>query len=318
MSEPRQYACSIEVWGLEPKTLPETFGATKFLVRSPGELDDLASLVGATVSDHQRVTLAEEYRSAFSRRESPGTAALHCVCADDPQSALAQAEREIKLTIDCMNFFSDLGPTHLQSPLRVRLRGSPAHRELRVAVAENGDCFMIGEPGLPRNFSLRVLRQSTGGLRKSIDRVEELLRGSELTDVQKRLLRAVRWGGLATAEPSGGLQFLSFMIALECIVKPSRIRNIRETVAKRTAGLQALTDIERQAIKRDLEDLYVHRSAVVHTGSLVVSERDGESLTSQMRRRSKGAIITLLIDPVVSELTSFDELTTYLDRFDVP
>ena len=151
---------------------------------------------------------------------------------------------------------------------------------------------------------------------RSIDRVEALLQDCSRTEVQERLLRAVRWSGRATAAHSSEEQVLFAMMALECIVKPTRISQVTETVAKRAAGLQALTEADRKAVQKELENLYSQRSAVAHVGALDASPQGARSLESLMRKYSKGAILTLLIDPVVNDFTSFKELTAHLDRFD--
>ncbi len=313
MSDLQQYACLIEVWGLESKSLPERFGATQFMVRGDAEIDAAALLVGANIYERQRRFVATERLSAPNGRQTAAIAALHSVRADGLESALTLAEAEVELVLDCMNFFSDLLRTHRQSPLRLRLHGAPPHRELRVAVAEDGDCYTMGMAGQPRNFSIKALHEASGTVRKSIERVETLLRSRSRTEVEERLLRAVRWGGRATAERSADKQLLFMMIALESVVRPTKMGPVTETVAKRAAGLLALSESTRNLAKTELRKLYARRSSVAHVGGLGIPVPEETEHTSRMRSYAKSVILSLLVDPRVGACASFEDLSAYLE-----
>ena len=313
MSNCQQFACLIEVWGLIPGPLPAAFGATTFIVRGDGEFDAMARLVGASINDRQEETHDADVRRTLASRQTHATAAIHCVDASEFALALALAEEEIELTIDCMNFFSDL-TAYIQSPLSIRLHESPAHSELRAAVAEDGNCFNLSGHGRPRNFSVKALHDTTGIVREAIDRVEALLQNPERTEVQERLLRAVRWSGRATAERTSDKQLLFAMIALECIVKPFPIKYVKRTVARRAARLLSLTDADQGVLQDALKDLYAQRSEVAHVGAVDVSRLKEGQLQSRMRRLTKSAILTLLTDPEVNNYASLSQLADHLDH----
>lgn len=317
MSDLQRFSCLIEVWGIDPRDLPDEFGATKFISRGDGELDAAASLLAATISDHQREAAVAERRPASTGRHAGATAALQCVYADTREVALTLAEEEVELTIDCMNFFSDLGPLYRQSPLLIARRGTPPHGELRLAIAEDGDCHTVREPGPPRNYSIKVLRDAKGVVRESVDRVEALLRNRARTEVEERLLHSVRWGGRATAASAKEEQLLFMMIALESVVKPTKMRGATKTVARRAASLQAYTEEERSVVQAELEQLYDRRSSVAHVGLLDVVKPEQHLKTSRMRKYAKGVVLSLLTDPRVRELTTFDELAHYLQNISI-
>ena len=150
------YECWIEVFGLDSAALPATFGSTRFTLLGEPSLDQLRGLVE---SKHQ-VQQAEKIAMINDRLagEVVGrTAAIQIVTARDQTAALGIAEREVRATLECLNFFANLIPYNF-STVRIASGGSDKGVALRVTVAESGSFNHGGRVSAPWTYSIAKLR----------------------------------------------------------------------------------------------------------------------------------------------------------------
>lgn len=113
------------------------------------------------------------------------------------------AEREVRATIECLNFFSDIIPGNYTSLFLPTERKSNSIEWATVAT-ESGSVSTFGvftdTEALAGGFSIKRLRQNESPVvRSAVKRVESLLKKSN-HEMEELMLRAVRWGGRATAE----------------------------------------------------------------------------------------------------------------------
>ena len=130
----RGYECWVEVEGLDKGSLPASFGNTRFVVLGDAEVDALKAVVEEkhTVD---KTGMDQIIHIAGEIRGSP--VAIQRVRARDNKAALLLAEREVQITLECLNFFADVVPYN-RARLRIA-RGKPSKgNTLQMALADEG------------------------------------------------------------------------------------------------------------------------------------------------------------------------------------
>ena len=87
------------------------------------------------------------------------------------------------------------------------------------------------------------------------------------SDLEKSIIMAIRWLGLGVANEVLSDRFLSFAIALECLlIKRGEKGDKAEPISKRAAFILGTTPKECDEIVNEMKLLYDIRSAIVHQG----------------------------------------------------
>ena len=301
------YECWLEVEGLELASLPAQFANTRFALVGDAEIESLSNLV----KQKQSVASAEklEYidRVAKEIRERP--VAIQQVKARDERAALSLATREVQVTLECLNFFADAVPYN-RARLWISRGGSRRGSSLQMALADEGSLLYSPKADVPWEFSLGRLRELDGPVGDALARVETLRAKDERSEVEELLLRAVRLVGRAATAYRPEDKFLFSVIALDCIVRPAGGHGAGPTVASRVARVLPGSRSDRERLESQLRELYNVRSALVHDGSLEVTE-DDRAVVHTIALRT---VVWALTSPDVEGHVSLHDLEGYFDQ----
>lgn len=302
------YECWIQVDGLAPSGLPGSFGATRFVEIGEKDIDQLMSIV-ETKHKMQREEKIQWLQGSLGDRIRGRTVAIQTVNARDDSVALALAEDEVEVTLECLNFFAELIPYN-RSRLRVPVGGRERGNTLRMAIAETGSFLHSPRASKPSTYSLRRLREDEGPIREVVQRVEALHSADTLTKVEELLLRAVRWCGRAAAAQSPEDKLLFATVALECLAIPDNSNELTYRLSHRAARLLGTELDHRMEIAKEVKRLYGMRSKVVHDGRFEVTEDDsGMAYAIAMR-----ITLRLLTDPEIQEARSVQDLRDFFEK----
>ncbi len=229
----------------------------------------------------------------------------------DVEAAKISALKELALTLDIINFFSDLIPYQKG---HIFLPGDNERVKINVPVISQGPKpnFTFGweivGPLMP--FSLQQLLDTNKKRNLGFSKITDLLT-KKRNGLEDRLVSAIQWAGKATVEGKKEEAFLLYAISLESLVL---LDNEKEelTYRLRTRVAHLLgKDIEnRKKISAKVRDLYKIRSKIVHSGWYQVTDAD----LSLMRLYSKGCILRILNDEPFSSMNSINSLVGWFNE----
>ena len=201
-----KYDCWIEVGGLDEKSLPSSFGRVRFVAVNQYQLRTLRR---TTARGHS--SQASSLRRSFDRILGHSFGVV-TTTARDTRAALNLAKREVRASVECLNFFSDLVP---YNDAWVFLPGEHESTDTTAfAVDQVGAVFMtMAKAGPMGTYSFAKLR-ARGPFQGTIRRVRALLQKQSRNAVEELLLTAVRWSGRATISERREEAFLLYAIAL--------------------------------------------------------------------------------------------------------
>lgn len=233
-TSPEEYECWVEVSGLDTSSLPETFGAVRFVVFDEEQIHSIETKnKGGRQVKH--ITVDRDLTEFLSGR----TTAVVEFEAHDRDAAEKLARRKVSATLECMNFFSDLRPVG-QGPCQFLSVGrKPLSTSGRLIVSSSSEVpyiFKILNDGPAIPFSIAWLRRHADGkISEAISRTEELLKKQKRNKVEDLLLMSVCLGGRAEVKRTREESFLMFMIALECLILPKQYMELRYRLSQRAA-----------------------------------------------------------------------------------
>ena len=303
----RGYECWVEVEGLDHDSLPASFGNTRFVVLGDAEIGALEALVEEKHTVDKTGKMEHINRLAGEIRGSP--VAIQRVNARDNKAALLLAEREVQITLECLNFFADLVPYN-----RARLRIARGKRSegntLQMALADEGSFLYSPQATMPWEFSLDKLRELEGAIGEALERVEELRAKRDRSEVDELLLRAVRWVGRAVAATRTEDKLLFAAIALDCVTRPRRRHDVRQQLSSRAAHVLSSGGEDQERLETEIRRLYDIRSTLVHDGRLEVTEDDRAAMQTIALR----TVVWALTSSDFGSATTLDELEAYFNR----
>ena len=298
--EPSTFQCWTEVCGLDVKSLPASFGRVRFVFVNQYQLRRLCRTVSSKFFKRR---LSKDKRV---RGRCFGVVACE---ARDSVAARYLAEREVRATVECINFFSDLTP---YNDSWLFLPGEQATTATRaIAIEEQGRYgFFSSSVGPFGGYNVRGLKH-TLGIGGAVRRVHNLLRLHPRDDVQETLVTSVRWAGRATIARAHEESFLLYAIALECALLPKTGEGeLSHRLSQRVAKLVGRTVASRLKYQNRMRDLYRIRSRIVHSGHYAVEEGQ----LWQMRDIAKGIILKLISDARVARIRKTDDLEQWYER----
>lgn len=246
-----------------------------------------------SAENQQEKTADTEHLFPKFSSDNPVTAVVK-VKARDRKAAEELAERKLRTTLECLNFFQHLTSNKWQS-LSIGQKQPDSSTKMvircpdgRIHMSKIADCR-------PSDlFSIKKLRRDADGMvSAALDRVENLLKeDTTKNSVGKLLLTSVCLAGKASAEKVRETSFLMFVIALECLVLPEGNTELNYRLSQRVAWLLGGNPGERQNLKNLIKELYGTRSNIIHNGHYEISEE--EHLKAY--RIVKKSILKLLTD----------------------
>jgi hypothetical protein len=145
-----------------------------------------------------------------------------------------------------------------------------------------------------------------------MDRASELLARSSPTDLERRIVTALRWAGRARVEHRRDEAFLFCAIALEALMGKATSRaGVTKRVRLRVTRLLGLLPEARKEIFTLMGPLYDQRSEIVHTGD---SSRLADADIEIVRIFVNRAITGLLTDKRFTRMRTCAELDEWFEK----
>ena len=298
------HECWVEIEGVNPSSLPASFGLTKFEVLGESHFNELKEIVSSDSVD-PKVKL--EMVSQFARTRTGSVVAIQSVSARDMAGALHVARREIGLTIESINCFADLIPFN-SARLKIAHGKPDTGSSIKFSKSQDGSFLISPDYKTPFNLDMQRLREIEGFSGDARARVDELLSTHPRSRVQELMLRSVRWLGRAVAAETSEDGLLNSVIALECLTLPKKLESkIASTFSRRVARILDENGSKYERLVKDVKRLYNIRSRLVHDGSLEVSEND-RAYCQSMAMAAVFTVITRSDIETIDSLEKLDEI----------
>ncbi len=278
----------LEVAGLVTEELPRTVGSIEFYART-----DAAS--------HPPPPGSSRVPAAYARVP---------VKAVDPNAAIEAGIRELRQTLDVLNYF---GGVVGNSGARVYLPWEAKAFPLKVGIsdAQGTDPSLMHRewrgPWIP--FYLNLLFGTPRAERGGFPRAVEILSRTR-SKLEERLLSAIQWAGRATVEERREEAFVLFTVALESLlVNRNEKDQITQRFAIRGAHLIGRDFASRKILYKRLKELYGLRSAIVHSGSTQIADADRDTIAYFVRV----AIYTMLVLEPFCDMRTVEQFHSWFE-----
>ena len=303
-ASPSHWEAHLRVEGLALDGLPSKFGKAQFYLADEERIGRLRERID-TIIDSGKAEQAARESAKQSLVRGIGQFADQAVVVIDLEAAeagaaLSSAERELRLTLDVINFYSDI-----LYPLGLRIQAYPLGQLCPIKTVS-----VLFKEG---TLAVSVLHHSVGPLSKfsfgamdaekaermGFKRMSAILERNSRNRLEERILSAMQWAGRATVNVRPEESFLQYAIALESITLGSQ-QDVELTyrLSLRTALLVGSRVDSRKMIRRQVRDLYNVRSRIVHSGHYEVSDAD----LNLIRMFSKTCILRVLSEePFLSQ-----------------
>lgn len=293
--------------GLAPEGLPSKVGKVEFAVFGDQQLDMFRDAVAKHAVDEEQRELRRQLLEELSQEKDLVGHVVGAVevAAVEGRAAESLATRELRLTIDVVNFYS--GYAHLSLPgdadaAQVVIPKLVVEGSQRSSISVNHTRRgRLGELSLPKLWELDSQRNL------GFSRVANLL-GGQRNDLEEKIIASIQWAGRATAEIRKEESFLLYAIALESIVLSDNAPiELTYRLRVRVAHLLG-DDVEsRRDLFTKLGDLYKIRSMIVHSGRYQVTDAD----LSLLRGITKAALIRICTGSEFLSMSSPKELAEW-------
>jgi hypothetical protein len=289
---PTPWWIHLEVSGLVKEELPRKVGSVEFYVRShaASELPQPGGLTQGIVTT---------------------TYASVPVKAADSDAAKELAIRELRQTIDLLNYFGGLLGNR---EARVYLPWEARAYSLNAGISQTeGHHFTLRHhewhgPYIP--FYLNLLFETEKAKRAGFPRALEIASKANRSSLEERLLSAIQWAGRATVEERREEAFVLFTVALESLLVDKHEKDqITQRFAIRGAHLIGKDYDSRKLLYERLKKLYALRSKIIHSGSTEIADADRNAIAHFVRV----AIFTMLKLKPFSDMRTVEEFHTWCE-----
>lgn len=305
--KPESHMVRLEVQGLDPNDLPRQMGDVKFYVADETSVPEaVTSEKDATnEADKKRREGARVLRNNIINSMRGRTYVAMEIQASDLKAAEFLAERQLRRTVDVLNYFGDF---FSHGRARVFLPGDAAPCKHIAVVGKKGEPeknkFMMSRKGPLVRFSFPSPSAPSIAVR-AFTKASALLQKQNRNPLEKRILAALQWAGRASVEERQEEAFLLYCISLDALLLKNEDKGeIAFSFALRGAHLLLRDSDKRMEIFRDLKALYRLRSKVVHSGETEISDSE----LAQIRGLAKQAIFTVLTSEPFSSFTMEEQL----------
>jgi hypothetical protein len=287
-SPPQQWQFKFRVGGITASGETTKFGSIEFSETDPGYI----------------VPLLKEDK--YTRGQMVARVEVQ---AFDETAAYQLAMRQLRITADVLNFFTDLlyPPGHTQVVLPGEYEGSVS--DYSYASPPDAPDGMVSSTYIGLHQPLSLLWVLRGRYRMSATRLSTILLSPNRTPLEERFLAAIQWAGRATVEPRKEEAFLLYAIALESLVRGIDNQDVTYKFKMRVAHLLGSTVEERLEIFRQVGKLYTIRSKIVHQGSFEVSDLH----FNQMSGYTKRCLLRILDDDSLKAMVTDQHLEDWFD-----
>lgn len=323
------------VEGVSLKRLPITIGKIEFYTANKTRMNLLSDRIdwiygNTAYPKEQQLEFAQYVNDDLKKYFSGKTVAKVVVKAITHDAARSQALKELRSTLDVLNFFADL----IESPgiaARSYLPGeafrggafSPAFRLAKSAkgyAAVYPSSYIVGPLAnmmLSRNTIRRLSKYGFNKISNILSKEE-----GERNKFERRILSAFQWAGRATLIDLSNKQykeytdsrreeaFLLYTISLESLLLREEKEDNTNKFKTRGASLLRIRAVNRLGLEKHLSKLYDVRSRIVHDGNTEVSNED----LYYIRGYAKRALRVVLLKEVFQKMKTEDEFIRWLEN----
>jgi len=306
---PKPWVVHMRVEGLAKEGLPYKFGKVQFWLADEHNLGELKDKCGA-IPDRGTVP-SESSNSYIDRYFLNHPIASVEVSACDAEAARFTARRELRLTLDVINFCLKLINTKAQAYFVGELQ--PTKEIVLAYEMEGSSChYTLDNVGPFALISFKDMEPS-GVENPVFCRISKILAADKPTKIEERILASIQWAARAAVELQERREeaFLHYAIALETIMLGRKQdAELTYRLSMRTALLAAGTPEERVEIKKEIRDLYDTRSRIVHSGLYEVTDADVRNI----RHRAVTCILRILTKEPFISMTKEDQIDDWFDQ----
>jgi hypothetical protein len=315
---PRKWNVHVPLRGMSAERMPYTFGKVQFMRGDAQLTEQLATLVPVKAPPDFSKSKARKERRAREeirnevRKEFDGLiVARLSVEAIDGEAAIAKGLFELELTLDVINFYSDVfDPFHRSH--RATLANVQGYGMMRVLANEPTAGAISIRPRQHGEHGELLLPEKTS--KKAIDtgfhRADAMLAKSEPNGLERRLLAAFRWIGQASVESRPEQAFLLYAIGLESILSdPKKTMEVTSRLKLRVCHLCGKSIDDRKQIGVTFDAIYKIRCDIVHAGRTEVTGSD----VLTVRNFAKSTLAVLLTDQRFVDMQSNEELQNWFE-----
>lgn len=306
---PRNYYVYHVVNSLSPGGLPITFGRVEFSRFGPAQTQRFR-----TAAENRKVSV-EEIDKGLRAVNDLERALEGCIVAGFEVKALeysaaeAKALKEIRLTVDVINFFTDLASfnsAHLSLPDD----SQGTHKIVPQIEMRDGAlvAFMVNEKvvGQMGELPLAKLLSADSDVGSGLHRASRLLASSR-NNLEDQLVDCMQWAGRASTERRAEQAFLFFMIALESLILPAGTPK-GQRLGGRVAYLLYGNESSAKAISEYIRSsLYDVRSRIVHDGRFRVTAAE----LGEVRKYAKECIWRIANTDTFMKMSELEELNQW-------
>jgi hypothetical protein len=288
---PGEWPYLIRVAGLAPNCLPAKVGKVQFQIMGEEQIKALEE----NLADQR---LRKELRDTYLGN----IGAKLLSKAVDREAALDQAIREVRRTLDTINFFANSSHPPFQGVHFVWEGNGCA--ELFVGFTNQKISYVHGRTKGPRiAINLEKIRESI-----QFSRVSDILTNDQRNEVQERVLSALEWAGRASMQDRSDQALLFYAISLENLLLGTKTNTeLTHRLSVYGAYLLGINFKDRKKIYDRLKSLYKLRSNIVHNGFAAVSEID----LATIHHYAKSAIWKVLTEDGFSKIRTEEGLNEY-------
>lgn len=281
--------------GIDVEGLPVKIGKIVFKVFSKKDVLEVDTTIGMKMLEN----LENKVVAVFE------------VKAKDYTPAIEMAMQEVMITINVINFYSDLVPYSLGWAY------FPGEYDATTSTCFASDAsrhgaYNIGSKvvGPLGTISIEKLlsydKKENLGFRKAC-----IMLSSPSSKIQVRIIAGLHWAGRATIEKRLDISFLSYMIALESVILfEGKTEEISCRLRNRVACILESDPERRSQIVNDMKQLYAIRSRIVHNGYPDVTCLD----VLKLSQISKRVLIRLLTGSEFEDIKEPSDLLNWFNR----
>jgi len=297
---PASWQIQLEILGLAPQGLPRRFGRCEFYFGDDSRVQIVTQRLELVANSIQRgTTRQEQARQGVMARVRECLLGKTCietyVDAVDALAARNIAEKQVRLTLDILNFYANVLLTQLQHRLCLAGDELPARRWYVVSSEVRTEASVSdGRIGPLFPFSFDMIKPE----RLGYERISILLQKLKVSKLENRILAALQWAGRALVERRKEEAFLLFAISLEALLLKDEVASeITERFALRASYLAISKPEARIKAYRELKKLYGTRSKIVHAGNTRITDEE----LAKIRFFAETILLTMLsVSPFAS------------------
>jgi hypothetical protein len=311
-AKPHKYCVYFPIEGLLPDNLPLEYGEANFCILTK---EKSSTLIKSSLSqnlspeDHEKSIVYFEEMMQENLVNEP--IVMTTVLANDNEAAKNYALIKIRLTLDVMNFFSDIIPYSKGFLFLPGDRNRKPTSILIISKEEKPTLTIANQVVGPLTpLSAEMFRNAEKKYKNGFSQAGQLLIACK-GGFQSKLLSAIHWAGRATIEDRKEEAFLLYAIALESLVLAENQKDeLGYRLSIRVAHLLGDNVQHREDITKRIKELYEIRSKIVHSGFYQVTDAD----LGDMRKITKGCILRILKDKELFEIKSTVEFIKWFEN----